>query len=354
MSFHRSGGVGRFACPLMLVVAWLAFFSPALLGGRVFCYRDLFFLQEPLRRYWINVVSAGHAPFLNAALNLGEPALANPNNAVFYPGNLLYFVLPFGAAWNLSLAGHVLWAALGLYCRAGRLDCTRPAALSGALVFAFCGPLVSSLNYYTILIAASWMPWTLGFALLAWKRGGIWTAATALALALQVVAGEPTPVVLTAGLVGCGYAIGLLRDRSRYRAVLGRGSFIAVAAVLVSSIQILPTLLWLPHSGRAGGLPFRESVAYWSLHPARVAEFLVPHIYGNPTARLASEFWGGGFSDSGIPYIAKLYAGRIPLLLLPLALRRSIGRWTALVFASSLALSLGHRLLGYHLLYDLF
>jgi hypothetical protein len=318
----------------------------------MFFGRDLFFMHEPLRRYWSSVLSSGHLPFLNTALNLGEPILANPINSVLYPGNVLYMLLPFGAAWNVLLAGHVLWAALGLYWLARKLDCPPPAALAGAVVFGFCGPLVSSLNYYNLLIAASWIPWAAGCALMAWNVGGVWSAATAGALAVQILAGEPTIVVLTAGLLSGGYLVGLIREPWRYRTVLARGAFIAVVAALLASIQIVPTLAWLPESGRAGGLPFRESAAYWSLHPARLAEYLVPQMYGNPAGRLASEFWGGAFSDSGLPLITKIYSGWLPLLLLPLALRSSLGRWAVLVFASSVVLAFGHRLPGYHLLYN--
>ncbi len=351
---RRSELAPRLLYPLTIVAVWLAYFSRALVAGQVFFNRDLFFFHEPLRRYWTSLLSMGHAPYLNTALNLGEPILANPNNAVFYPGNLLYLVAPFATAWNLSLAGHVLWAALGTYGLARRLDCARWAAFCGALVFGFCGPLVSSLNYYNLLVAASWMPWTAASALMAWRRGGVWTAATAVALAMQILAGEPTIVILTAGLLLAGWAIGLLRDRSQFRVVLARGLFIAVVAGLIASIQIVPTLLWLPHSGRGGGLPFRESAAYWSLHPARLAELIIPHVHGNPMARLSAEFWGGSLSDAGLPYIMKLYAGWIPLLLVPLALRRPFGRWAAIVFGGSLALSMGHHLIGYHALYDVF
>jgi hypothetical protein len=351
---RRSGLAPRLLFPVTIVAVWLAFFSKALFAGQDFFNRDLFFFHEPLRRYWTSLVAAGHAPFLNTALNLGAPILANPNNAVFYPGNLLYFVVPFETAWNLSLAGHVLWASLGVYALSRRLDTSRWAALCGALVFGFCGPLVSSLNYYNLLVATSWMPWTAACALMAWRRGGRWSAVTALALAMQIFAGEPTVVIITVAILAGGWAVGLLRDRSRARVVLARGVLIAVVAALVASIQIVPTLEWISHSGRGAGLPFRESAAYWSLHPARLAELIVPHVYGNPMARLAADFWGGSLSDAGLPYVMKLYAGWIPLLLLPLAWRRPFGRWAAVVFVVSLALSLGHHLPGYHTLYDLF
>ena len=349
-----TGLAKRLAYPLVIAAIWAVYFSRALFFGQVFSYRDLFFFFEPIRRYTAGLLAAGHPPFLNAALNFGEPILANPNNAVFYPGNLLYFVLPFGVAWNWFLAGHVLFAALGVYWLARRLDCAREAALCGALVIGFCGPLVSTLNYSTLLVAASWLPWVAGLALMSWKRGGAWTAATAVALAMQVLGGEPSIVLVTAGLLACGYAVGMVRDRTNAWPALLRGLFIAVTAGLIAAIQIVPTLYWLPHSGRSAGLPFRESAAFRSLHPARLAELLVPHIYGNPVARLASDFWGSGLSDSGLPYILKLYAGWLPLLLLPLALRRSIGRWAAFVFAACIALAFGHRLPGYHFLYTVF
>ncbi|PYT07633.1 MAG: hypothetical protein DMF49_07525 [Acidobacteria bacterium] len=342
----------RLGGPLLIAGAWLLFFSQPLLQGRVFFFRDLFFFHEPLRRYWIGSLLSGTAPFLNTSLNLGQPILANPNNAVFYPGNILYLLLPFAPAWNLSLAGHVLWAALGAYWLARLMDCGPAASLCAAFGFAFGGPLLSSLNYYNLLVAVSWLPWTLGLALQAWRRGSAWVGLAGAALAAQLLAGEPTVEILTGCLLAIFWLAGL-RNSSTRSVHLRRGALILLLAGALGGMQLLPTLLWLPETGRGGGLPFRESAAYWSLHPARLIELLAPHFHGNPCGVAAAEFWGGGLSDAGLPYILKIYCGWLPLLLAPLAWRRRWGRAGLSVFAASLLLSLGRHLPGYRMLYEL-
>src|SRR3990172_5897871 len=105
----------RFTGPLVLAALVMAFFGHVLFGNRIFLYRDLFSFHYPLHHYWVSALQKGTLPALNPAVNGGQPILTNPNNAVFYPLNILYVLLPFDVAWNLTFTGHVLWAAIGLY-----------------------------------------------------------------------------------------------------------------------------------------------------------------------------------------------------------------------------------------------
>ena len=343
--------IRRIACPLLIAAVTFIFFSPALIFGRVFFFRDLFFLHRPLREYWVGLVRSGAAPFLNPALSLGPPILSNPNNAVFYPGNLLYLILPFDIAWNLSLAGHVFWGATGLWWLARRLGCSERAALGGALAFGFAGPLVSALNYYNLLVTGSWIPWVLGFSLVASKRGGWWCALAGAALAAQALAGEASLAAATWLLLALLWTVGIARPGDR-AAQLRRAAAAGIIALSLSAIQTLPALLWLPHTTRATGLAFGQSAAWWSLHPARLIELLAPHFHGNPAGLLSGEFWGGSLSDAGIPLFGKIYMGWLPLALFPLAWRRRWGRPAIAVLAGALLLSLGHHLPLYRLLYE--
>src|SRR5262245_52027307 len=142
----------RLIPPSLLFCFSVLFFCYLIPGNRFFCFRDLLLFHYPLRQYWISALMSGQPPFLNLALNAGQPILANPNYAVFYPGNILYMILPFQLAWNLSLAGHVFWGGLGVYWLARVINCQRFAALSAALAFAFGGPFLSSMTYYNLLI----------------------------------------------------------------------------------------------------------------------------------------------------------------------------------------------------------
>lgn len=329
------------------------FFSSLWSGDSAFLFRDLFLFHYPLRYYWVTGLQGGSLPFLNAALNGGVPILANPNYGIFYPGNILYFVLPFDLAWNLTLAGHILWAGIGFYWLAKKIGCTESGALSGAVCFAFSGPVLSSLNYYNLLLTLSWIPWILGFVRKALREDGRWVVAAVLALSAQFLAGEPT-IELGTFLLVLALVITTLRSAPDRKSVARRLTIIVLGTLLCCAVQWLPTLLWLPETSRAGGLDFRQSAAYWSLHPGRLFELMVPNFYGSPMSPFASDFWGGSLSDEGYPYFPRIYAGWLPLLLIPLAWRKKWGRFAILLSVGAAALSLGHYLPGYHFLYKYF
>lgn len=336
----------------MLLVLTILYFWQPIFGNEVLCFRDLALFNYPLRHHWITEFGNGQLPFLNASLNGGQPVLANPNNSVFYPGNFLYLILPFPVALNLTLAGHVFWGGLGVYWLGRLLGCRRFAALSGGIVFAFGGPFLSCTTYYILLITASWLPWVCASSIQAYRKAGYWLVVSAVVLGIQLLSGEPTIFMFTALLLGIGWGLVILKSPKRAPLAM-RAFLVASGALLLAAIQILPTLEWLPHSQRGQGLSFHLSAAYWSLHPARLVEFLVPHFYGNSMGISVVEFWGGHLSDGSYPYIPKLYAGWLPLVFLPAAFREKWGRVSVLIFFLGILLSFGRYLPGYELLFDL-
>ena len=346
----------HFIPPLVLLVVTAIFFREALFEEKILSYRDLFFFHYPLRYYWMSQYLNGFLPYINAAMNGGQPLLANPNYAVFYPGNVFFLVASFHSAWNWSLVFHVYWAALGTYYFTRRLGCSQAASLVAAIAFAFSGPVLSAMNYYNLLIAASWIPWILLSTSKGIERGGRWIAIAALALSAQLLAGEPTVQMITyAFLVAAGMAYALHPSSiapAKRADVFYRLLSIALLAIGLSAVQIIPTLLWLPHSGRSETLDFRLSAAYWSLPPARLIELLAPHFFGNPMSSLSKDFWGSRISDSGYPYIFKIYCGWLPLLLALFGARARMGRFALAVTVCALGLSLGRHLPGYQTLFD--
>lgn len=353
MMYAMHSSLRRAAPWLLLGGITLLFFARALLAGEVFFYRDLAWFHYPLRNLWVTQVQHGLLPFLNPLLNGGQPLLANPNYSIFYPGNLLYFLLPFDTAWNVLLAGHVFWAMIGFYYLARDLDCEPPAALAGALVMGFGGPLLSCMTYYNILITGAWLPWVLFLfrgALRATPRRG---ARATLALATMLLAGEPTVLLIAAALLVFLW-IQSLRQNGSPKSQLLQGVLLVTPAILIACIQLAPSLLWLPNTSRGAGMDFRMGAAYWSLHPARWIEFFAPNYYGNVMSSLSRDYWGSELSDGGYPYVLKLYCGWLPWILVPLVWKRPGGKPAVALLAAGLLLSLGHRLPGYELLYRIF
>ena len=138
-----------------LFIFTIFFFWRAVFNNEIFQYRDLFYFHYPLRYYWASLIHNGEMPYLNTAINLGQPILSNPNYATFYPPAWLYVLLPFDLAWDLIFIAHVFWAALGMYWLIRIHKCRPLPALAAALTFAFSGAFLSCLNYSNMMIAGS-------------------------------------------------------------------------------------------------------------------------------------------------------------------------------------------------------
>src|SRR4029078_4170383 len=75
----------------------------------------------------------------------GEPWLANPQTAVFYPPSWIFIALPFRAAYVLFLAFHIALLGCGAYVLFQR-RASRGAAMVGGIALMFCGPVLSMLD----------------------------------------------------------------------------------------------------------------------------------------------------------------------------------------------------------------
>jgi hypothetical protein len=198
-------------------LALAAFFAlpllPEILGTRRLVFRDAQITHWPWRRVAMESLASGRIPFVNASSSGGQPLLANPNAVLLYPTVLLERVVGPASAFNLHYLLHVLWAFFGARLLARRLGRSEGAAFFGGVAFAFSGVLLSYASAFAnSSAAAAWLPWC-GCAALAlarasdarqWRRG---IAALALALGLQLLAGEPAISGLTLLLVaGIGVA----------------------------------------------------------------------------------------------------------------------------------------------------
>jgi hypothetical protein len=347
---HKESGKSFWPVSSLFILT-IFFFWRAVFNDEIFQYRDLFYFHYPLRYYWANLIHNGELPYLNTAVNLGQPILANPNYATFYPPAWLYVLLPFDVAWNFIFIVHVFWAALGMYWLARIHACSRFSAVAAAITFAFSGAFLSCLNYSNMAIAGSWLPWVVGTTIQAYYRGGRWAHAAIITLALQFLAGEPTVTIITALLVGIGWLVGIQKAADR-RAILLRGIWILTLSVLLICIQLIPAFMWLPHSARGLGLDPRKSSLFWSMHPARLIEVLVPNYYGNVMSSHVTDYWGGSYSDTGYPYIFRVYCGFIPLLIAPFAFDVKQGKTAILISFTGIILAFGRFLPGFESLYS--
>jgi len=333
------------AHPLPWLLGGLTLLSlPIWLGERVFFQKDAQLWFYPSRLLWRARILAGDLPLWNPTLDLGKPFLADPGNGTLYPLNLL-LLLPAPGCVGSFLLSHLLLALAGTFLLGRTLGLSRSGAGLAALGHGAGGYLVSMTWSGVYLLGVAWTPLVAALALgVARAPGSRPAALLAAALGCQMLAGELQGV----GTTGLLTLLLLLVEpgiRQKWRAALGWLLLAGGLALLLAAPQLLPTLGLLPESARAGGLPLDEA-SHWALHPGRLAELLVPGLFGDPADNPG---YLGFFLDSEgeavmrPPWMITPYLGALTLLLAvpglggPAATR---GPRAALLTASGLGLAL--------------
>jgi Bacterial membrane protein YfhO len=320
--------------PLLLVPVALLPDLGAALPLRTYFFRDFGAAFYPLRLFAARELREGRLPAWNPYLFEGSfqlPAL--------YPPDLLHALWPSPAfvSWLLTL--HLPLAALAAYWLARELGTSRAGAFLAGAVYALSGFALSCLNLYVFLQALALAPFVAGLLRRAARGGGrsVPGAAAVLGLALSTLAVE-----FVGQAVLLGVALGLALTPSR--AALGRLAFALALGVGVAGLPVALTASLLPETARGAG--FAPEVALGnSLHPAVLAQMLLPSLFGFPQAP-AEAFWGGRFFSKGLPYFLSLYMGPLTLALAAigtLALPRRVRPVLLALAALGLWYALGER-----------
>ena len=354
------GSVAAFGALAMLTCL---VFLPALDPASVFYFRDVSQNHHPYRALTLSMISEGEAPLWNPHRGAGQPLLANPNALVLHPTTLLFLILPFEAAFKLSIILQVMMAAFATWLLLRDIGTRAGPALLGASLFAFSGTVISLGNLINLLDSVAFMPLTLWLAGRAMSRGfAPWGSLAALSLAVQIVAGEPSVLICTAAAFVCLHWSVPRRDA---RSAAARAAGIAGMVLLAGALSMagtLPALELIARAERSEGFDREESLK-WSLPPLALAEAAIPHLFGDPTRTDAAGYWGGRLFDSGLPFLLSIYLGPGALILAGIGLGRGLSagdgrrrRETlalAGLSAAGLALSLGRFLPVYPFLQSL-
>ena len=306
-------GVGRFRIVMATVVlAWLALSAPLIVGQRTLFYRDLFGTHLPVKAFAAEELEAWRVPALNPTLGLGQPYRGNPSSQAFYPGSLLYRVLPFWSAFNLHFVLHWGLAFAGFYLLARRLRLSQEASLLAALTYAAGGWFLSTSTFYNLIVVAAWWPLALWGASRGGRRG---VAAGGVACGLALLGGEPVSALL--GMlplwVVASEAGGWRRGAARGAAIGGLGLLVALPQV-VATARILGSSLRGTAAGAGDALRF-------AFHPLRLLELVTPFPFGWPGWVGRFRFWATDLAPE-MPFFLTIYCGLVALLLALYGARR--------------------------------
>jgi hypothetical protein len=157
-----------FTWSLLALLLPLVILIPALTGfpypSSEARYSDLTITHYPYTLFLRqSLLAGGRLPLWSPNLLSGVPFAANPLAGVWYPPGWLALILPLPLGFNLLVAAHLFWGALGMYGLLRAEGLSAPAALFGGLAFASLPKLFAhyGAGHLTLLYALPWTPWLL-------------------------------------------------------------------------------------------------------------------------------------------------------------------------------------------------
>ena len=272
----------------------------------------------PWKAFAREALADGRIPLWNPYTYGGCPFLANLQSAVFYPIDLLLYCFPIQYHFGSSLVLHMvlsLWLMilLGTSCGLSRwASCVAAVAygLNGFVMIHI--PFGNHLTYTAI----AWAPGLLWAALRATQAPKLRAtdcAAFALLMTLQLLCGHPQMAFYAffftaVFIMAAGSALGW-RHSLRGLPAFGIGGLVAAG---LCAFQIIPTLEYIPLSGRESAIPFDQATEF-SFAPHRLISLLAGEYFGSHMWRNhwdAFYYWSSAYGGAILPILAVIGAAR--------------------------------------------
>ena len=287
--------------------------------------------QYPWRELVVSLEKKLELPLWNPYSFAGNPLLANIQSAVFYPFNILFFLLPYEAAWNILIVLQPLLAGIFLYLYLNNLKLNKWSSLIGAISFSFSGFFVAWMEWGTILHVGLWLPLILlsidkiFFYLKSansklnprFNRGKnsklqfksknllVWSSIFTFSLVSSFFAGH-LQTFFYLSIFAATYFFARWFRYGKILKILFVFLIFTVLFLILTSIQWLPTAQFINESAREiDQVDWKRKD--WFMPWQHLIQFIAPDFFGNPTTL---NYWGTWNYGEFVGYV-----GIFPLLM---------------------------------------
>lgn len=302
--------------PLFIVAMLVMIAYPAWLLKAQYGLDDLTNLNIPQRMILSWFLHHSTLPLWNPFSFGGQAFLAAGQAGVLYLPNLIYGIMPIGAAMKCSYLLHELLCAFGTYAVVYHFGRSRFGAVVGSLCFTTCGFLIGHQIHTQMFDAFTWLPICFWFLVCVLEDGSrFFMLALALSLAEMVFAGHPQMTFNVLFTLLLYTTCSLLQNRTKLSLLYTMKSLVSVALGLgLSAVQWISTLGYIAYSDRAVSTP--AFLLSGSMPPSATAQFLTPFSAGG--GYTGSHFSAARFSQLyGAPLYWELlcYVGLVGLVI---------------------------------------
>lgn len=245
--------------------------------------------QYPWRNLAIEVERKLQFPLWDPYNFSGTPLLANFQSAVFYPLNIILFILPFSLGWSFLVFLQPLLAAFFLYLYLRKLKLSQTASLLAGIIFAFSGFNIAWLEWNTLSQTLLWLP--LIFLCIEYiiqeRRKLFWSLFFIFSLSASLFAGHIQTFFYVYILVQT-YFLTRFIQINKSKKIFLLYILLNVIVLLVTAIQWYPTLQFINLSGRnLDQINWQQDG--WFIPFQNLIQFIAPDFFGNPATL---NYWG--------------------------------------------------------------
>jgi len=311
-----------FLAGLTLFFASLLFFYDLFKGRYLLTERDLGPYFIPPRFFWVESIKHGIFPLWNPYQFSGHPFFANPQHAILYPFNGLFFLLPFDVAFNGIIILHFFLGGFFTYLFVRDLKVNSTGALISGLIFMLSGYLLSVHSLLTILLSSVWMPLIMMFfrramigqgfkneiltamlITISFFGGGIEIVYGNFFVLLIMVLFSPFPYIEFVGDKPRRYRF--IRSVPIYWGRIKSLFIVSILFLFLSAIQLFPFVELFHHSIRGSGISYQEATI-WSFAPKDILLFFLPDAYGyflDMKKYWVTQCWFKTLYTGGLPFL---------------------------------------------------
>lgn len=260
---------------LLILFTVTLFFAPFLVKPTLLTHKDNDLGRSSIPDYAFfkqSVLVDRQLPLWTPTQMMGETFVGDPTSSLFYPGNVIFLLLPTDFAAVVYLFLHVLIAAYGTYFLARGKNLNMPSSLAAAIFYGLSLKMLMhiSAGHITLVSAISYFPWLVLFVYKMWQEPSFkWVIASAVSLTL-IYFNFPTIALYSFAFVVLLFLYKIISSKNylKGKKVLGQRFVAASAFSLVflglSAIYLLPQLELGNLSTRAALTLTEVAVPIWN------------------------------------------------------------------------------------------
>lgn len=317
-----------------------------LISGRCLFKWDAWNAYWPWFSYLADSLHEGRIPLWDPRPACGFPFHAEPQTATFYPVYLIVAKFLGGgyAVFQSLWLGHWLWAILGFFLLAKRMEISPAGAFVGSMLFGAGGFFIGHAQHTTFIVAVSYVPWALLCLESALTRSAWYAFPAGVFIGLAGLGGYPGMIIYSGPML----ALWCLLRFGPSKRVIGCLIVTFLVGVLVLSPAIVSLLVeGRGYTDRVGQLTVQQACDENRFTLSALVSLVTP----------ALPFYHPNFFDDNDVSVLNGYVGIFGLLAVAMtALDKSLRdgwRWMLLFMLTAFLLSLGTtgglRIAGYYL-----